>query len=309
MSQGKMQKNLVLKKCYLPDGANVSFEQVIEGIRLSLPTPKERLYKADLLRTYYIADIIKNPRKDKGTFVRITGHDEGKIGLIDFGDNQDTLTVEEHVAPDRKGWLSEEIVLYVVDNHVVACNIGLKDNLVSQMLLDIARKSKAVNDDFYLRVSDVPNLTEIDRLNQVGVKYVDFNLTSYLASMSTLSANTLKDKGLSVLQSLFCVPDEVSRVKKRASMTGRMMLSRGRFSKDEVQKDQWLTEIGAKIASDGFDDYTIILEDGTKISTSKLKVSKPIKLKRYANSYSCDEANKEVEQYYEELKLNGSLSW
>ena len=43
------------------------------------------------------------------------------------------------------------------------------------------------------------------------------------------------------------LPAEGAALKKRANAVGRMKLRRGRFEREEIKKDQWLTAIGKEL--------------------------------------------------------------
>jgi hypothetical protein len=87
-------------------------------------------------------------------------------------------------------------------------------------------------------------------------------------------------------------------------MIGKLQLRRGKFSKDEVKRDEWLTMIGEEILTAGSSDsYTIVLENGRKISNKQLRKSQSVKLRRYANSFSYEHAKQALIQfYYDELE-------
>lgn len=100
----------------------------------------------------------------------------------------------------------------------------------------------------------------------------------------------------------------MGEVKRRANAIGKIVLKRGRFEKDEVRKDDWLTDIGVELAdADAVDRFTLTLEDGTKVSNSMLRKSKIVLLPRHANSFSFDHAKKALEQYYKDLSAANLL--
>lgn len=109
---------------------------------------------------------------------------------------------------------------------------------------------------------------------------------------------------------IFGMPDDrdVPAVRKRANSVGRMVLKSGKFTKEEIKKDQWLTNIGQELMNGGDSErFTITLNDGTTVSNSKLRKSKSVRLPRSASSYSFDHAKMELEAYYLELKNDLSL--
>jgi hypothetical protein len=308
--QPKVFKTLVLKRCYLPDGFNSSLEKIVDGIKGRLPNHEDRVFRPELFKSYLIADITRRSNSESGIYVSILCQDKGATGLINFEKSKETAEVEEHEAPENRAWLENQILLYIVDNHVVCCNLGPRDNFLGTMIKDLAKKAEAVNDDFNFRISDVPNKTELERVNNIGVKEIDLSLTSYLSTFDNFRSATGSSGIMPVLERVFGQPDSISRLRKRASAKGSLKLTRGgKFKKDEIPKDEWLTDIGATIIEQDLEDYKILLEDGTAISSSNLKVMRSVKLNRHANTFSVDDAKIQTAAFYDELKNDGSLSW
>lgn len=310
MPKPKISKSMVLKRCYMPDGFNGSLEAILLAVKKNLPNHSDRIVNQSLLKSYLIGDITPNITAGKGVYVSVLCQDEGTTGLINFEKSKECAEVEEHEAPKNRAWLDNQILLHVVDNHLVCCNLGPRDNFLGIMLRDLAIKAEAVNDDFNFRISDVPNKTELERVNEIGVKEIDLSLTSYLSTFDGFRNTSVSSEVMPILERVFGQPDDTSSLKKRSSAKGRLLLSRGgRFQKEEIQKDDWLTDIGETVIKQDLDEYKIKLEDGTTISTSNLKVMKPVRLARHGNTFSVAEAKLQTETFFEELQSNGSLDW
>jgi hypothetical protein len=300
-------KKLVLKKAYFPEGFNGSVEQIVKGILEKLPNKNERVFKSDLLKTYEIAHIEQVANNNAGLFVRIHGHENGSIGLINQEIQAAPSELEEHHPPEKRRFLAEEVILYARGNHVLACDLGNKDSLVQNILGDLGIKAGVIDKSLKLKISDVPNKTELKKVKEIGVKKIELGVDGYLASIEEFQHKSAQQK---ILEKIFGVPSNAESVRKRANTHGRLILSRGgKFKKEEIKRDDWLTSVGETIIDSGADDYRIILEDGTKIATAKLKVSKSVKLKKVANTISYAEAKLALFQFYEELQNNGSLDW
>ena len=310
MSQPKINKSMVLKRCYMPEGHNGSLEEIVTAIKEKLPNHADRIFRPELFKSYLIGNITPKENADKGVFVSVLCQDKGTTGLINFEKSKESAEVEEHEAPENRAWLDNQILLYVVDNHLVCCNLGPRDNFVGTMLKDIAKAADAVNDDFNFTIADVPNKTELEKVNKIGVREIDLSLTSYLSTFDSFKNAPISSKIMPVLERVFGEPDQASSLKKRASAKGRLFLTRGgKFKKEEIPKDDWLTDIGATVIEQDLDEYKIKLEDGTTISSSNLKVMKSARLMRHGNTFSVDDAKLQTAAFFDELKSNGSLGW
>ncbi|MEP6343823.1 MAG: hypothetical protein ABJ275_10965 [Maricaulaceae bacterium] len=305
---GKTKKKFVLKQCVVPLGSNISLESVISEIGTKFPNHKDRTFKTELFRSRSISYVKPSPNGKPGFFVGFCLLDESAIGLADSKTSNETIDVEEFDVPKDKAWLDSEVVLYIVKNHVIACNIGNNEKAISTIITDLAKSGDILADDKHLVLSDVPNKLTIEHVHKVGVKHIDLDISSYLASLDYVKS---KKADRTIFSSIFQSPISPEDVTRRTKSTGRLFLSRGgKFKKEEIAQDEWLTKIGADILSEGVEDYTITLEDGNQISSSKLRVNKTVSLnKKGNNTFSREHAHLALLEYYDELKALGSFSW
>ena len=225
--------------------------------------------------------------------------------MINLNTTDNSVAVDEFFHPNKRNFLKEEIVCYVVRNNIVTCNIKNKCGTFATNVHQLAQRADVLGKDVRMRVADVPDQTTLNRIAEVGVKEIDFSITSYLESLNITAGS---QKLAPVLKMVLGMPQDATKSRKRANTKGRVVLKRGRFTKEEVHKDQWLTDIGGELMADGASEsFKIVLEDNTKVSNSTLKRSKTVKLPRHANSFSFDHAKKELEAYYQELAANGAL--
>jgi hypothetical protein len=303
-------KTLSLKKCYFGDGYNSTLESLISDLAEKYPNHCDRAYKQDLFRESRIGSIEKI--KSAGFILEIFSYEEkGKQGLINFEKSEQIADIEEIAPPQNGEFLGNHITLLIKDNHVIACGLGNKDNTIATMIFTMAVKAGLLDSKMPLSIQDVPNKTEIKRISEVGVKNIDLNLHNYLANLSDFSGRTVVAQTSKILNMIFGIPDTLDGIRKRANTRGRLILTRGKWESREAKKDDWLTNIGQAIvqSENDFEEYNITLEDGTKVSTSKLKVSKAVKLKKYATTVEKIETKSALLGYYNELKANGSLEW
>ena len=193
----------------------------------------------------------------------------------------------------------------MVRDHIVACNLKNKNGTLANTVLQLAHKGGVLGQDVKMRIADVPDKTTLERIDEVGVREVDFSVTSFMANLNISTKDT---PGSRIMKMVLGMPTDGSALRKRGNSVGRMILKRGRFEADEIHKDQWLTAVGKELMIAGSDDnFTITLEDKTKVSNSMLRKSKSVTLRRHANSFSFDSAKMELESYYRDLASDGSL--
>lgn len=297
-------KTLSLQRAYFNEGFNSTLETILRNAFNNLPSAKDRIVEIDLFASQLFASF-EDARSGDGIFVRVLEFEQGAIGVINLDTTDNSAAVEEFFHPNKQDFLKEEIVFYVVRNHIVACNVKNKHGTLAANMLQLAQRADVLGDDVRMKIADVPDQTTLARIEEVGVREVDFSITSF---MENLNISTRQQAGSRIMQMILGMPEDDEALRKRANAIGRMVLKRGRFTKDEIHKDQWLTDIGKELMIAGSaESFTIILEDKTRVSNSMLKKSKIANLRRHANSFSFDHAKMELEAYYRELAADGSL--
>ena len=297
-------KTLSLQRAYFNEGFNSTLETVLRNVFEKLPSAKNRIVDIDLFSSQLFASF-DDKGGGNGIFVRVLEFEIGAIGVINLDTTDNSAAVEEFFHPKKQDFLKEEIIFYIVRNHIVACNVKNKHGTIASNMLSLAQRAEVLSEDVRMKIADVPDRTTLARIEEVGVKEVDFSITSF---MEHLNISTRQQAGARIIQMIFGMPDNDTGIRKRANAVGRMVLKRGRFKSDEIRKDQWLTDIGKELMLAGSSErFKIILEDKTTVSNSMLKKSKTANLRRHANSYSFDHAKKALEAYYKELEADGSL--
>ena len=225
--------------------------------------------------------------------------------MVNLETSDHAAAVEEFFHPDKRDFLKDEMVCYIVGDHIVACNMKNKSGTFANNVLQFATKTDTLSSEVRMRIADVPDKTTLAQLASVGVKEVDFSIMTFLEN---LRLDTKNQAGMRLMQMIFGTSLDGQETKRRANALGKMVLKRGRFEKDEVNKDEWLTDIGRELMIAGsVERYTITLEDGTKVSNASLKKTRSVKLNRHANSFSFENAKAELDAFYKELVADGAL--
>jgi hypothetical protein len=296
-------KTLSLQRAYFHDGFNSTLEEVLERSFEKLGDVENRLLDIDFFSKFFFASI-QRPHDGIGIFLRVL-EVESAVGVINFETKDPSAAVEEFFHPEKQEFLKEEMVFYSIRNHILACNLKNKAGTLATNVLELAKSCGVLSNDTKLRIADVPDQTTLSRIEEIGVSEVDFSINNF---MENLTVSEREHTGSRIIQMIFGKPADGGEVKRRANAIGKIVLKRGRFEKDEVRKDDWLTDIGVELAdADAVDRFTLTLEDGTKVSNSMLRKSKTVLLPRHANSFSFDHAKKALEQYYKDLSAANLL--
>ncbi|MCH2165330.1 MAG: hypothetical protein MK098_11845 [Marinovum sp.] len=240
-----------------------------------------------------------------GSVLRVFDYEAGATGAINLDSTDASRAIEAFEHPENKNFLKEQSIIMIDGNHLYTCGLGNKDGTFAANVLDIAAKSEVLSQDVRMQVADVPNQMEIERVNSTGVKKVEFALNNYFEKLKLAPR---QPAGLRVLKKLFGEKVDAEETQRRAEMLGRVVLKRNRFRRDEVQKDQWLTEVGEEILTAGSaDDFLIVLEDNSKIRADQLQRTKQVKINKHANTFSYSHAVMELSQFRLDCLQDGSL--
>jgi hypothetical protein len=300
----KRSKTLSLQRAYFNEGFNGSLEDILRVSLGKLDKARDRVVPIDLISSQFFAGLEESP-SGNGVFVRLLEFEQGAIGVINLDTNDHSAAVEEFFHPNKRDFLKSEMVCLVVGDHIVACNMGNKSRTFASSVLELAAKADVLSGDVRMRIADVPDKTTLARIEEIGVREVDFSIETFFKN---LELNTRGQTGTRVMQMIFGMPSDDTSARVRANAIGRMVLKRGRFESEEIRRDQWLIDIGRELmVAEPVDKYKIILEDGSKISNKSLKKSKTVQLNRHANSFSFESAKAELEAYSRELNSEGAL--
>ena len=300
-------KTLILKNCHFYAGYNGTLEEVFRQMIASLPNHDDRVYQVDMLKKLRVATV--DDILGGGVFVRIVALDENPVGLVNLKKSTSTLGVDEHAPPTDHQWLNEDIMLYVHNNSIISCGLGSKDRLLENLVYQISVNAEVLGKDTKFLISDVANKNEIEKINRIGVKSIDFSITSYLNSLGGIqTANPLSTLAMDALEAVFGVVNDKNALEKRSNIEGRLVLTRkGKFQNDEIPKSEWMQRVGTAIVNQDDSEYTITLEDGTKISTNKLKITRSVKIKSFANTVCPERTKYELQQFHGDLLKDGTI--
>ena len=300
MAKNSRQKSQVAKRAYFSENVSISLADLLERIFENIEDSRNRIYQAPHERFLVLGLLETNPI-NSGVFLRVFEFEDGATGLISFSSKDAGAEIEELLPPENRKFLKDDATILVQENQIFSCGFGGKNKLLSNAIEALAQSCGLLQKDAGLTVEDLPNDVSLAEINRVGIKKLDFGLTDYLNSQS----GDWYEKG--VLGALFASPKSRAVHQKRASTKGRISLTRGRFKKDEYQKDEWLTDVGLAVHEDEqISGYTIVLENGKTVTARDLKRLKRVWLPRHASTVSYLAAKNALIDYAREFDRENS---
>lgn len=290
--------NLVYKRAYSPEMDNFSLEDELTRYFQLKPSLRDRGVSIDLLSKLVVSRLEHHPQNN-GIFLRAYVVEEGAIGIIPVDVEGTEADLVELIAPANHRFLKREIVLYVRNNEVIARGIDKRNGSFSQWLSRIFDDEGSAPS---IRLEDVPSQATLAEIRSVGVRQVEFGISEFMEGVPASAASKLNP----ILRALLAKPASLPEARKRAQAVGKVVLSRGRFLKQEqISRDDFVTEVAAQVYQHGTDDYIIRLENNKPIRANAIVISKVCNVPVFANSVSYDRLKEEILQYVRELRQSG----
>ncbi len=295
-------KTLVFKKAIFSSDYKSTLEDLLTSLFQRQAKAVDRIVKVDLLKSIVFASIREQDGAN-GVFIHIFEFENGGTGTINFSSTTTSAGIEELQPPQNQEFLLNDMVLLIKDNDIIASGMANKNRTLSRCICEICSSLGLTKGETRLEIEDVPNKVKLDELKEFGVSRIDFGITGYLASLPDFRQSVP-----AVLDMLLTRPGAKEDIRKRANTVGRIHLSRGRFRKDEIEKDVWLTEIGSEVVeSDTEEAYTIHLENGKVLTNRNLKLIKRVSVRRYANTVHYQQLENELAIFQKELISEGLI--
>ncbi|PRY94647.1 hypothetical protein BCF33_0241 [Hasllibacter halocynthiae] len=286
---------LSARRAYFSEEFDSSLEDLLIAVFQKADKPRDRVYTASSGKSFVFGSVDRMPT-NQGIFVRIFEYEEGATGVVDLDYDSKTADIEELLPPGKRHFLLTQIVVLIRKNEIFACGLGNKNGIISQAIRSLGLKNGAISEQTVVAIHDLPASATVEEIRRVGIREIVLPVSDYLQALPPTA-------GLGSLgAALFERAKDKSVHKKRQATSGRLILKRNRFKKDELRRDEWLTSVGiAAINDDEVESFTIVLESGKKITASRTKRQKVAKLNRFGNTVSYLSAKNAILTFVGEL--------
>ncbi len=299
------QKETTLKafRAYLPDDIEIPLQAILERIRETLPEHEERVAGgANLFDRIVLSEFKTAPANFALGAVFSTYEPGAKTSTLDFQASNSTLGQGEKAADEGEEFLGKNVSILVEGNHVVACGIANKANVVMQAILDIARHAGVITSTAVGRISEVPHNPTVDDIIEHGVSSISLNATNMLASLPSLEKQGFIAKFFSPAPG---VPDH----ELKRSVTANLSINNKKLDYELAPKEDWINELAIMTMEDtDVSSYRIVLGNGDKISAKSLFLNKKVNVKWKAQTFDLEHAHLLMIAYLGELKENGLIT-
>lgn len=236
-----------------------------------------------------------------------------QIGLYEEGAKANTIQPPSQLkeyetdsisAPDQSEFLDHEMILLAKGNYLISCSLGNRAALLVQAIEELAGRAGASIPPGTLSLKIPPNRLTVDRIREIGVSKIGFDIASYLGEVDvstggwfgSLFSSGLKDRDIQhdeILASLSIEPRSKSRMQ---------------MGYDEEPRREWLDKAAVQAYEDEqISSYVIILRDGTVWPEKELKLKKSVKIEAQGNGYSAPHALQAMLDYLNDIEEKGLI--
>lgn len=307
MSEDKKSKTLSYRRSvFLSPGGTETLQHLITSARKKLgggyripavdehPAIEERHYKTET---------------NVGIFLHIAAFTPGEEASIVPHDNNGDLATTP--PPDNSDFMDGDIMALVAGNDVVLCSNSLHEKQLERYIAKLLDLSGLNGPQQIFELSKAANVDRIKMIQKAGVKEIWLDSTFYEASFIHDETETIRKKLTGKLmdefKALFYEEGEEISVDEAENLTVKLVLSydKRRKGADFIRKK--LEMMADKAYSEDDEGIKIVTYSGDTISASDITLKKAVKINSHAKSVFYDDAWKELDQYYIDLKNGGFL--
>ncbi|WP_417793047.1 hypothetical protein [Terasakiella pusilla] len=302
MSSRKRNRTIFLKRADFEESrSNVSLEHYIrdalDNLEGNLPD-----FEKSFFAKMHCSDMQLLP--NEGILFYFTQTFEGSETSTVNKQTPQNRSVTTLPAPLGQDFLEKDISIFVLKNSVLTCSNGISTSALVSYFLQLFQRAAMSKEVGFFGFSNVAHNDNIRLINSVGVKDIDLDVQTYLATYENIKG----DNFFQMLEILFGKSnDEIIRNKENMRVRLKINAKRGlsKFSKQELQKP--LKHLAQLTVDDHADTYKITLKNGAQLSPTDLSVNEKIILPALGNSVDHKQVWMELRRVFKKYQDDQSI--
>lgn len=251
-------------------------------------------------------------KSGSGVFLHIAAYTPGeqasvvrRVRGVSSGD------LETAAPPEGCEFMDGDTMIFVSGDHVILCSSTLHEKQSERYLTRIVELAKISTHAGNFGLSKVANIDKVRLLKKQGVKAIILNSTLYSASLEHLERTTVS-KTLSggiadQVLAIFGKNMNEQELEKAENINVNLKLSFDSRKSGAVFGQEKLGAIANLMVNEDDDNFIIETMTGEKISPNDVVLSKKTSMQKFGKTVYCQDAWRELENYYLELKNGGLL--
>lgn len=309
MAVKKRRMKLVAHRVVFTDHTDITFEQILEQLNKQLPLHTDRVVEAPnpTDATVAISKFLTHPSNTGTGALFSTYHKDAEVSTISFDASDEELGFGRQSASEGEEYLDKNILLFAVDDMVISCGLGARQNYLNSMIFQFALRAGIMPHTTSFNFTYIPNGDVLESINRVGVKQVDFDATALIGSLpKSVQRNTVS--------TVFGSGDSGDAIKRRRENVATLSVKNSRFFKKgnvgvlEQDKNEWLDAVASEVVEDvDVRSYKIILNDDTPIKSGSIFMSRDVDVATEGSTFDVSDAHAQMVIYYHDIQ-KGLLS-
>ncbi len=304
MAAKTRKMKLVAYRVVFTDHTKITFEEVLDQLNKRLPHHADRIFSAPSSTdaSVAISKFLIHPSNAGTAAVFSMFHKDAEISTISFAGSSEELEFNTQAASEGEEYLDKNILLFGVDDMVIACGMGKRRNYLCSAIYHLAVKAGVLPHTTSFNFADIPRGNVLESINRVGVKQVDFDATTLIGSLT-------KSVQSNVLGAVFGSDSTGDAIKRRRENIATLSVKNSRFWKkrvigiEEQDKNKWLDAVAVEVVQDeDVNSYTIVLNDDRPIKSGSLFMSRDIDVAIEGSTFDVADAHAKMVNYYYDLQ-------
>lgn len=251
MASKTRKMKLVAYHASFTDHTKITFENVLDQLKKKLPQHKDRVFHTESAAdpSLVISKFLTHPSNSGTSAVFSIYHKDAEISTISFEKSDEDLEFNTHLASDGEEYLDKNILLFAVDDTVIACGLGNRRSYVCSAIYHLAVNSGVLPHTTSFNFADIPRGDVLETINRVGVKQIDFDATALLGSLPHSFQS-------GILATVFGSSDSGEALKRRRENTVNLTVKnsslwgKSHISNSEHDRNKWLDSVAGKVVED-----------------------------------------------------------
>lgn len=252
-------------------------------------------------------------KPDFGVFLHIAAYTPGEqASVVRRVHGVSSGELETAAAPEGCEFMDGDTMIFVAGDHVLLCSSTLHEKQSERYLTRIVDAAKIATHAGNFELSKVANIDKVKLLKKQGVKSINLNSTLYSASLDHLERTTVSKSlagGIAdQVLAIFGKNMNEKELEKAENISVNLKLS---FDSRKAGAAFGKEKLGAiadlMVNEDDNDGFTIETMTGEMVGPNDIILRKKIAMQKFGKTVYCQDAWRELEIYYFELKNGGLL--
>lgn len=303
-------KTLTYRRAHFLEDGKGPLESYLVEAHKRLPNIENRTIADDGHNVLECRDF--NHKHGTGAFLHIAAYTPGEhASVVPRIKGVSAGALQTAAPPDGCEFMDGDVMVFVSGNHVIFCSSSLHEKQAERYLTRIVELANIDVHAENFSLSKVANVNKIKLLKNQGVKSINLNASLYSATLDHLERTTVNKRltgGIAEqILAIFGKDKNDKDLEDAENLSVSLKLSFDSRKKGASFGREKLESLANMLVNEDDDGFTIETLSGEKVKSDDITLRKKISMLKFGKTVYCNDAWKELENYYLELKSGGLL--